>query len=149
MTQLIRLTNAPSDNFMAETLAKEIALTSGTAAGGAAAQGTTAGGMARVGREMAALGLHPTLVDGSGLSRANRTSAADVTSLLISMHGTRAAQQFEDSLAIAGLSGTLRRRLRGTFAAGALPRQDRARSTASARSPGCASRARAARSCSR
>jgi D-alanyl-D-alanine carboxypeptidase/D-alanyl-D-alanine-endopeptidase (penicillin-binding protein 4) len=112
MSDLIRMTNAPSDNFIAETLAKMIGLANGGA-------GTTAAGMARASREMAALGLRPTLVDGSGLSRANRTSAADVAGLIEAMHGTRYAQQFEDSFAIAGLSGTLRRRLRGTFAAGA------------------------------
>jgi D-alanyl-D-alanine carboxypeptidase/D-alanyl-D-alanine-endopeptidase (penicillin-binding protein 4) len=112
MSDLIRMTNAPSDNFLAETLAKMIGLAND-------GEGTTAAGMARASREMRALGLHPILVDGSGLSRANRTSAADVAGLIEAMHGTRYAQQFEDSLAIAGLSGTLRRRLRGTFAAGA------------------------------
>src|SRR5262249_39749536 len=82
MSDLIRMTNAPSDNFMAETLAKTIGLASGSGAG------TTAAGMARVSGEMRALGLHPTLVDGSGLSRADRTSAADVAGLIQAMHGT-------------------------------------------------------------
>ncbi len=75
--------------------------------------------MTAVRGEMRRLGADPTVVDGSGLSRGNRTSSADVTSLLASMHESAVAEAFEGSLAIAGRSGTLRRRMRGTPAAGA------------------------------
>jgi D-alanyl-D-alanine carboxypeptidase/D-alanyl-D-alanine-endopeptidase (penicillin-binding protein 4) len=61
----------------------------------------------------AGLGLRPRVADGSGLSRANRTSPRDVVGLLSAMDGDPA---FAESLAVAGRTGTLRRRMRRTAA---------------------------------
>jgi D-alanyl-D-alanine carboxypeptidase/D-alanyl-D-alanine-endopeptidase (penicillin-binding protein 4) len=112
--ELIRLTNAPSDNYLAETLLKEL----GARFGGA---GTTVAGAAVVRAQLAGLGLHPRLVDGSGLARADRTTPRQVVRLLELMHVHPLGPVFEDSLAVAGRTGTLDRRLRGS------PAQDRCR----------------------
>lgn len=112
MAQLIALTNVPSDNFYAETLLKDLGATFG-------AGGTTPAGVAVVAAELRRMGIQPRIVDGSGLSRADRTTPRQVVSLLDAMHSSTAAAAFEDSLAVAGRSGTLRRRMRGTRAAGA------------------------------
>ncbi|AXA35207.1 D-alanyl-D-alanine carboxypeptidase [Candidatus Sumerlaea chitinivorans] len=50
--------------------------------------------------------------DGSGLSRLNNVSPASVCSLLVAMHRHPAAKEFFDSLAVGGLDGTLRGRMR-------------------------------------
>lgn len=106
---LIELTNSPSDNFFAETLLKNL----GAELGGA---GTTAAGAAVVRQFIAArFGLHPTLVDGSGLSRADFTTAAQVATLLRDMQGNRT---FGNSLAIAGVRGTMQDEMVGTPGAG-------------------------------
>jgi serine-type D-Ala-D-Ala carboxypeptidase/endopeptidase (penicillin-binding protein 4) len=114
MRDLIRLTNVPSDNFMAEMLVKDL----GAEFGGA---GTTAAGVGVVKSQLAELGLTPQVVDGSGLSRADRTTPRQVVHLLEAMHGQEVAGAFEGSLAVAGRTGTIRRRMRGTAA------QDRCR----------------------
>jgi serine-type D-Ala-D-Ala carboxypeptidase/endopeptidase (penicillin-binding protein 4) len=114
MRDLIRLTNVPSDNFLAEMLVKDL----GAEFGGA---GTTAAGVGVVKSQLAELGLTPQVVDGSGLSRADRTTPRQVVHLLEAMHGQEVAGAFEGSLAVAGRTGTIRRRMRGTAA------QDRCR----------------------
>jgi D-alanyl-D-alanine carboxypeptidase/D-alanyl-D-alanine-endopeptidase (penicillin-binding protein 4) len=114
MRDLIRFTNVPSDNFLAEMLVKDL----GAEFGGA---GTTAAGVGVVKGQLAELGLTPQVVDGSGLSRADRTTPRQVVHLLEAMHGQEIAGAFEGSLAVAGRTGTIRRRMRGTAA------QDRCR----------------------
>jgi D-alanyl-D-alanine carboxypeptidase/D-alanyl-D-alanine-endopeptidase (penicillin-binding protein 4) len=58
------------------------------------------------------------LTDGSGLSPANRASAAAVSDLLLAMRDQRGFPLFLDGLAVAGRSGTLAARMRGTSATG-------------------------------
>jgi D-alanyl-D-alanine carboxypeptidase/D-alanyl-D-alanine-endopeptidase (penicillin-binding protein 4) len=108
IARLIRLTNVPSDNLFAELLLKGL----GARFGGA---GTTSRGAGVASREAAGLRLHPTVLDGSGLSRSDRTSPAQMTALLRHYASNRS---FTDSLAVAGRSGTLANRMRGTSAAG-------------------------------
>ncbi len=106
---LIRWTNAPSDNFFAETLLKDL----GARYGGA---GSTAAGVAVVKAQVAAgFGLHPALNDGSGLSYADHTSPLQVVTLLDKLSQDPA---FVDSLAVAGQSGTLQDEMKGTVAQG-------------------------------
>jgi D-alanyl-D-alanine carboxypeptidase/D-alanyl-D-alanine-endopeptidase (penicillin-binding protein 4) len=81
-------------------------------------RGTTAEGAEVIAEEMDGLGIAPTIVDGSGLSRSDRTSPREVVALLTE-HGGDAA--FLGSLAVAGRSGTIADRMRGTSA------QDRCR----------------------
>jgi D-alanyl-D-alanine carboxypeptidase/D-alanyl-D-alanine-endopeptidase (penicillin-binding protein 4) len=109
LSTLIRLTNAPSDNFFAETLLKDLGARFG-------AGGTTAAGAAVVRSVIAReFGLHPRFNDGSGLSRADATSPSQVVSLLRRMQGNRA---FVSSLAVAGRTGTMKDEMTGTRAAG-------------------------------
>jgi serine-type D-Ala-D-Ala carboxypeptidase/endopeptidase (penicillin-binding protein 4) len=106
---LIALTNAPSDNYFAETLLKDI----GARLGGA---GTTAAGAAVVRAEMQSqFGITPRLNDGSGLSRYDSTSPAQVVTVLEAMANNRA---FVDSLAVGGETGTLQHEMNGTVAQG-------------------------------
>jgi D-alanyl-D-alanine carboxypeptidase/D-alanyl-D-alanine-endopeptidase (penicillin-binding protein 4) len=111
---LIRLTNVPSDNFYAETLVKDLGATFGES-------GTTATGVGVIRSQLASFGLHPAIVDGSGLSRADRTTPRQVVRLLQIMHDQEVAGTFEGSLAVAGRTGTISKRMRGT------PAQDRCR----------------------
>ncbi|MDQ3630407.1 MAG: D-alanyl-D-alanine carboxypeptidase/D-alanyl-D-alanine-endopeptidase [Actinomycetota bacterium] len=111
MAELVRATNRPSDNFYAELLLKVVGAEEGDA-------GTTAAGAAVVRRRLAELGLRPIIVDGSGLSRANRTNARQVVTLLRAMSISDAAPAWLGSMTVAGRNGTLRRRMRGTAAAG-------------------------------
>ena len=87
MGDLMRLTNVPSDNFDAEMLLKEL----GASFGGA---GTTKAGVAVVRSQLATFGVHPRVVDGSGLSRADRTTPRQVVRLLERMSGTEVAPTF-------------------------------------------------------
>jgi len=111
MSVLVRHTNRPSDNYMAETLLKALGAEHG-------AGGSTAGGTDVARREAATFGAHPTMVDGSGLSRSNRTTPRDVVELLIGMQESELADPMRISLAVAGQSGTLVDRMRGTPAQG-------------------------------
>jgi D-alanyl-D-alanine carboxypeptidase/D-alanyl-D-alanine-endopeptidase (penicillin-binding protein 4) len=109
MSSLIALTNAPSDNFFAETLLKDLGVRFG-------AGGTTAAGIGVVSGEVAsAFGLHPRFNDGSGLSYYDRTTPQQVVTLLRDMAGNRT---FTDSLAVAGRTGTLQDEMRNTYAQG-------------------------------
>jgi D-alanyl-D-alanine carboxypeptidase/D-alanyl-D-alanine-endopeptidase (penicillin-binding protein 4) len=109
IAQLIQLTNTPSDNFFAETLLKDLGAQFG-------AGGTTADGAAVVRTHVAdAFDVNPRFDDGSGLSRYDRTTPAQVVSLLHAMAGNAA---FTNSLAIAGETGTLVDEMNGTYAQG-------------------------------
>ena len=108
--QLLDLTLPPSDNYFAETLLKDL----GARYGGA---GTTAAGATVVAHTIAQLlGIHPTVVDGSGLSEADKTSPYQVTDLLVELAGTPLGPVLRDSMAVAGRTGTLELRMRGTRA---------------------------------
>jgi D-alanyl-D-alanine carboxypeptidase/D-alanyl-D-alanine-endopeptidase (penicillin-binding protein 4) len=109
LADLARHVNAPSDNYGAELLLKALGLR-------VRGDGSTAGGARAVREILAGAGVAARVVDGSGLARANRVSPANVGRLLGWMAAGPAAAAFEGSLAIAGRTGTLRRRMRGTAA---------------------------------
>lgn len=108
LARLLELTNSPSDNFFAETLLKDL----GAAIGH---HGTTARG-ASVVRGLIAqdFGLRPQLDDGSGLSRFDRSNVRQIVLLLREMQSQRA---FWNSLAIAGVRGTMIDEMRHTLGA--------------------------------
>lgn len=108
---IIRLTNRPSDNYLAEMLLKGIGARFGT-------RGSTAAGAAVVARQQAQWGARPVVVDGSGLGRGNRTTARNVVRLLTGMASSPRFAVFRDSLPVAGRSGTLAGRMNGTIAQG-------------------------------
>lgn len=107
MATLIKLTNMPSDNFLAEMLLKDLGARFG-------ARGSSAAGAAVVRSQLArSFRIHPRLVDGSGLSRADRTSPREVIAALTSLANN---QSFVNSLSVAGVSGTMKTGLHGTAA---------------------------------
>ena len=112
--QYLAKMDKPSDNLLAECLFRMIGATRGQAGGYEA-------GLAAARPFYQGLGLNMdtvTLADGSGVSRRNQVTARAVTSLLVGMHGKPDWKAFYDSLPIAGVDGTLRRRMIGTPAAG-------------------------------
>jgi serine-type D-Ala-D-Ala carboxypeptidase/endopeptidase (penicillin-binding protein 4) len=112
LAQLLGLMLPPSDNFFAETLLKDL----GAHYAGA---GTTSAGAAVVRQTIASLlGLHPRLVDGSGLSRVDKTSPYEVVNLLVQLAPSAIGQVLRGDLAVAGRTGTLSERMRQTPAAG-------------------------------
>jgi D-alanyl-D-alanine carboxypeptidase/D-alanyl-D-alanine-endopeptidase (penicillin-binding protein 4) len=108
---LVRKTNLVSDNYFAEVLLKVLGARF-------ASRGSTAGGASVVRSFQRGLGASTFVVDGSGLSRANAASPRAVGRLL-----SRAVKEpwfdaFYRSLPLAGRTGTLRKRMRGTTAHG-------------------------------
>jgi D-alanyl-D-alanine carboxypeptidase/D-alanyl-D-alanine-endopeptidase (penicillin-binding protein 4) len=112
MRQLAEATNVPSNNFFAETLIKLL----GARFGGA---GSTAAGTGVVERFARSRGSGIQATDGSGLTRSNRASPAQVVRLLIAMQSDgRLADPFVQSLALSARTGTVDDRMEGGAAAG-------------------------------
>ena len=110
--RILAAMDKPSDNFFAEELTKGL----GASFGGG---GTTARGLKVDRAFLASIGIPAkdvTLADGSGLSYSDRLSALDITVLLRAMMLRSDWQTFYDSLAIAGVDGTLHDRMRHTAA---------------------------------
>ena len=109
--ELARHINTPSNNFAAEMLFKELGARYRDS-------GTTAAGADVVRDTLDDFGIRPRIVDGSGLSRSNRATPREVVRLLERMHSQDVAASFRTSLAVAGRTGTVKRRMRGMPAAG-------------------------------
>jgi len=111
LDRIVNLTDVYSDNFFAETLIKLL----GAEFGGA---GTTAAGANVVEAFARAHGSTVQAVDGSGLTRSNRSSPREVVDLLLGMQGDEAGEEFIQDLALAGQEGTVASRMEGTAAYG-------------------------------
>ncbi|MFM8526843.1 MAG: D-alanyl-D-alanine carboxypeptidase/D-alanyl-D-alanine-endopeptidase [bacterium] len=111
MSSIAAATNAPSDNFLAEMTLKILSDQLGPL-------GTTKAGVRIVERFAAANDARISIENGSGLSRRNRATPAAVGRFLRSMAGEppAVASAFRDSLAVAGRTGTLAYRMKGTAA---------------------------------
>jgi serine-type D-Ala-D-Ala carboxypeptidase/endopeptidase (penicillin-binding protein 4) len=107
--ELAQLVNVSSNNFAAEMLLKGL----GARFGGA---GSLRAGADVVRDTLDDFGVRPRIVDGSGLSRRNRTTPRQVVRLLERMRNQDVARSFRSSLAIPGMTGTIKRRMRGTVA---------------------------------
>ena len=112
VSAIIRLMNQPSDNYIAEMLIKGLGAQFGTAGS------TTAGGTV-IEEAIRPFGIAPTVLDGSGLSRGDRTTPRQIVQLLQSMDESESAAAFDASLPVVGRNGTMYNRMRGT------PAQDR------------------------
>jgi D-alanyl-D-alanine carboxypeptidase/D-alanyl-D-alanine-endopeptidase (penicillin-binding protein 4) len=111
MQALTNETDVFSNNFFAEMLLKDLGAHFG-------AGGSTAAGTLVVRRYVRSLGSGVRQVDGSGLTRSNRVTPAQVARLLVSMRSTAAGDEFVNSLPVAGREGTVAHRMRGTAAQG-------------------------------
>jgi D-alanyl-D-alanine carboxypeptidase/D-alanyl-D-alanine-endopeptidase (penicillin-binding protein 4) len=94
--------DGPSDDLFAEMLTKQL----GVRVGGGA--GTIAAGAKVIASVIASYGLHPTIVDGSGLSRADSTSPAEVVSLLRQIWHSPIGNGLAAALPVVGVNGTVR-----------------------------------------
>ena len=108
LSLLLRRVNGDSDNYVAEMLLKELGAT-------ASKRGSSAAGARVVRRTLRELGVPLAgvrLADGSGLSRFDRlTAEALVAMLRVGAADPSSGRAFVASLAVAGVSGTLERRL--------------------------------------
>jgi D-alanyl-D-alanine carboxypeptidase/D-alanyl-D-alanine-endopeptidase (penicillin-binding protein 4) len=122
VADLIQDTNVPSNNFIAEMLLKDVGGEFGDS-------GSTASGISVVRKFAAQQGANFNGENGSGLTRRNKASPKSVVKLLDSMievdestpSEAQSAQRRQrdawiNSLAVAGRSGTLAHRMRGTAA---------------------------------
>lgn len=113
LSDLLVVANRDSDNLYAEVLLKTLGIE------GAAEPPTDASraGAAAIQRILAELGIATEalrIADGSGLSRHNLVSPAALAETLQQMAVHPQASVFRESLAVAGVSGTLRNRLVNT-----------------------------------
>ena len=124
MAEIVQDTNVPSNNYLAEMLLKDVGAEFGDS-------GSTAAGISVVRGFAARQGARFNGENGSGLTRRNKASPASVVKLLDSMievdentppEAQANQRQLRDawvnSLAVAGRSGTLAHRMRGTAARG-------------------------------
>jgi D-alanyl-D-alanine carboxypeptidase/D-alanyl-D-alanine-endopeptidase (penicillin-binding protein 4) len=125
MSALVRQMDKPSNNYLAEMLAKSLALPAGAAdddddgglvpLGGTSA--TTASGNNASRQFAATLGSRVNLADGSGLSRSDNAAPREVVDLLRGVQKSAAFGDFKAALPIAGVDGTLAARMKRTAAA--------------------------------
>ncbi|MBL8786679.1 MAG: D-alanyl-D-alanine carboxypeptidase/D-alanyl-D-alanine-endopeptidase [Deltaproteobacteria bacterium] len=110
VADLVRETNTTSNNYMAETLFKQLGVDPATnSATWERAQSATTAALTRLGLEARAF----EIVNGSGLYEGTKVSASAMTSLLaIESKDDAKAKAFRASLAVAGESGTLKNRLK-------------------------------------
>jgi serine-type D-Ala-D-Ala carboxypeptidase/endopeptidase (penicillin-binding protein 4) len=102
MSVMTRLMDVPSDDLFAELFTKQLGLLFG---GG----GSIEAGAKVISRSVAdTYGLHPKVLDGSGLSRNDRSSPLEVVDLLREVWGTRVGRELVASLPTVGREGTVR-----------------------------------------
>jgi D-alanyl-D-alanine carboxypeptidase/D-alanyl-D-alanine-endopeptidase (penicillin-binding protein 4) len=106
---LLKLMDVPSDDLFAELLTKQLGVLYG-------AGGTIAAGSRVIAEVIATYALHPRIVDGSGLSRADRSSPREVVELLRAVWRTPAGRQLAAALPTVGVDGTVRSIGVGTLA---------------------------------
>ncbi len=118
LADLLKETNQNSNNIYAEALLKTLGRLQNPRT-----QDATASGITAVKAILTALGVnsnHYWMVDGSGLANQNRATASVLVQTLQAIAQAPNAQIFRASLPVAGVSGTLSDRFRGTAAQGRL-----------------------------
>jgi D-alanyl-D-alanine carboxypeptidase/D-alanyl-D-alanine-endopeptidase (penicillin-binding protein 4) len=113
LSRVLAKMNKPSDNFLAEELLKGLGA-------GFGAGGTTAAGAGVAKGFLQSIGIDDgfRVRDGSGLSYQDRLTTRTVLKILGEMARRDDFAVFYRSLAVAGVDGTLKHRMRGTTAAG-------------------------------
>lgn len=98
---LVRLMDVPSDDLIADLLAKQV----GADFFG---EGTLAAGALEIRQAIAdQYNITPTIWDGSGLDKADRSSPTQIVELLTKVWGTRVGHLLASALPIVGKSGTV------------------------------------------
>jgi D-alanyl-D-alanine carboxypeptidase/D-alanyl-D-alanine-endopeptidase (penicillin-binding protein 4) len=113
----------PSQNLFAQLLLLQVGAAEQARAGGTNASpgATVEAGLQALAAFLTEAGIPPTTVrfeEGSGLSRRNTVTAAALVRLLQFMDRSPRAAVFRDGLPVAGVDGTLKRRMIGTPAEG-------------------------------
>jgi D-alanyl-D-alanine carboxypeptidase/D-alanyl-D-alanine-endopeptidase (penicillin-binding protein 4) len=111
LSVLLALMNIPSDDLFAEMLTKQLGSRF-------ANHGSIAAGARVISHAIAAYGLHPRIVDGSGLSRSDRSSPREIVAVLRFVWRTSIGHVLSASLPTVGVNGTVRRIGRLTAAQG-------------------------------
>ncbi|HEX3833264.1 MAG TPA: D-alanyl-D-alanine carboxypeptidase [Solirubrobacteraceae bacterium] len=102
LATMTRLMDVPSDDLFAEMFTKQLGVLFGRG-------GTIAAGSRVIADTIAdAYDLHPTIVDGSGLSRNDRSSPLEVVDLLRDVWKTRVGNELSASLPVVGVQGTVK-----------------------------------------
>ena len=98
---MTRLMDVPSDDLFAELFAKQLGVLFGRG-------GTIADGAQVISETIAGdFALHPRILDGSGLSRTDRTSPLEIVELLRDVWHTRTGRLLSASLPTVGVNGTV------------------------------------------
>jgi D-alanyl-D-alanine carboxypeptidase/D-alanyl-D-alanine-endopeptidase (penicillin-binding protein 4) len=100
LATLVRLMDVPSDDLIAELLAKQLGARYGHG-------GTITDGAHVISSIISLYGIHPTIVDGSGLSRSDLSSPLEVVDLLGLVWRTQIGRMLMDALPIVGEDGTV------------------------------------------
>lgn len=102
LSVLIRLMDVPSDDLIADMLAKQLGARM-------LGRGTLAAGASEIRQTVSSdYGINPVIFDGSGLDRADRTSPAQIVSLLRIVWGTPTGNLLYAALPIVGEQGTVK-----------------------------------------
>jgi len=110
LPQTLSVMNKRSQNFYAEQVLKTLGLFTRQ-------RGTRENGLAAVAEFLDKVGIRKgdyEMVDGCGLAKRNRFSAAQIAQLLAWMHDSKYRDAFRSTFAVAGEDGTLARRFKGT-----------------------------------
>jgi D-alanyl-D-alanine carboxypeptidase/D-alanyl-D-alanine-endopeptidase (penicillin-binding protein 4) len=111
LSTLVRLMDVPSDDLFAEMLTKQLGARYSH-------EGTIAAGAKIISDVIGLYGLHPQIVDGSGLSRSDLSSPNQVVDLLRLVWRTQVGRLLSDALPVVGETGTVREIGVGTPAQG-------------------------------
>lgn len=112
LLDLLTQMNKRSDNYLAESMFRKLSTIASVAA---TAPDERARKLMRSWLEVCNVdGTNCTFIDGSGLSKSNRTTANTVVALLASIRQQGMFELFTHTLSVAGYDGTLRHRMIGT-----------------------------------
>jgi serine-type D-Ala-D-Ala carboxypeptidase/endopeptidase (penicillin-binding protein 4) len=100
LSVLLKLMDVPSDDLFADMLAKQLGARFGSG-------GTITDGAQVISEMVDSFGLHPKIVDGSGLSRDDSSSPGEVVDLLRVVAGTAIGHELDESLPLVGVNGTV------------------------------------------
>jgi D-alanyl-D-alanine carboxypeptidase/D-alanyl-D-alanine-endopeptidase (penicillin-binding protein 4) len=101
MSAMARLMDVPSDDLFAEMFTKQLGVLFGSG-------GSISAGAQVIGDTMASLyGVHPRILDGSGLSRNDRSSPQEMVDLLRQVWHTPVGNNLAASLPVVGKQGTV------------------------------------------